>query len=160
MKIVAGIFFLVVLLNATAFAQERLIMYPSFGSVHFEYEKDTAVFQVTPKQVSQILFDHPQALKEFKRARRSSTWAGVVGFIGAGLVILPAATAAAGGDPEWTYAAGGAALLAASIPLSLNYRKKAQHALDLFNERRKGATLQPRANFYVMGTGAKLVIRF
>jgi len=159
-KVVVGTFLLVVLLNVTAFAQERLILYSSFGSVHFEYEKDTAVFQVTPRQVSQILFDHPQALKEFTRARRSSTWAGIVGFLGAGLVILPAATAVAGGDPEWAYAAGGAALLAGSIPLSLNYRKKAQHALDLFNERRRGASLQPRANFYAMGNGFRLVIRF
>jgi hypothetical protein len=141
-------------------AQERLAMYPSFGGAHFEYEKDTAVYQVTPKQVSQILFDHPEAYKEFKTARRSSTWSGVLGFAGAGLIILPVATAAVGGNPEWAFAAGGAALIAGSIPLSKRYKRKAQHAIDLFNQRKGSTALHFRPQFYVSATSLKLVIRF
>lgn len=137
-------------------AQEKLLLYPTFGGAHFEYEKDTAVYQVTPKQVSQILFDYPQAHAEFKRARRNSTWSGILGFAGAGLIILPTATAAVGGDPEWALAAAGAALVGVSIPLSRSYRKKAQHAFDLFNERH--ASIPPRSRFYVTATGMKLVI--
>lgn len=136
------------------------MMYPSFGGVHFEYEKDTSVYQVTPKQVSQILFIHPEAHATFKKARRSSTWSGILGFVGAGLTIIPISTAIAGGNPEWSYAAAGAGLIAASIPLSIGYRKKAQHAFDLFNQKQSGASLPPRSQLYVTGTGFKLVIRF
>ena len=136
------------------------MMYPTFGGAHFEYEKDTAVYQVTPRQVSQILFDHPEAHLEFKKARKSSTWAGILGFVGAGLVILPTATAAVGGDPEWGFAAGGAALIGASIPLGIRYRKKAQHALDMFNARHRGAALQPRSQLGLTPTGFSLVVRF
>ncbi len=152
--------FAALLISAGATAQEQLVLYRTFGGAHFEYEKDTAVYQVTPKQVSQILFDHPQAYAEFKKARRSSTWSGILGFVGAGLVILPTATAALGGDPEWVYAAGGAALIATSIPLGMRYRKKAQHALDLFNERQRGTSLQPRTELGIGASGFRLTVRF
>ncbi len=154
------IFFLVsqFLLMAThGHAQEKLLLYPTFGGAHFEYEKDTAVYQVTPKQVSQILFDHPQAYNEFKRARRNNTWSGILGFAGAGLIILPTATAAVGGSPEWGLAAAGVALVGVSFPLGKIYRRKAQHAFDLFNERH--ASLLQRSRFYVTGNGMKLVIK-
>lgn len=149
-----------ILFSVTASAQEKLVLYPSFGGAHFEYEKDTAAYQVTPKQVSQILFVHPEAHAEFKKARRSSTWSGILGFVGVGLVAIPAATAVAGGDPEWGYAAGGAALIGASIPLHIRYRRKAQLALDLFNQKQSRSSLPPNAEFYVSGTGFRLVIRF
>jgi len=159
-RIFFGCFTATLLFSVTVFAQERLLMYPSFGGAHFEYEKDTAVYQVTPKQVSQILFVHPEAHAEFKKARRSSTLSGILGFVGVGLVALPVASAVAGGDPEWAYAAGGAALLGASIPLHIRFRKKAQHALDLFNQKQSRSSLPSTTHFYVSGTGFRLVIRF
>jgi hypothetical protein len=155
-----GCLTLVVGLSLPAFAQERLVLYPSFGGAHFEYEKDTAVYQVTPRQVSQILFEVPDAHREFKKARMSSTWSGILGFVGAGLVILPTATAVAGGNPEWAYAAGGAALLAGSIPLSILSRKRTLRAFELFNQRKGQATLIHRSQLHLAATGARLVIRF
>lgn len=154
-----GLFFTMLLLltGREGHAQDRLVLYPTFGGIHFEYEKDTAVYQVTPKQVSQILFDHPQAYAEFKSARRRSTWSGVLGFTGAGLIILPIATAAVGGNPEWGLAAAGVALVGVSIPLSKSYRKRAQHAFDLYNERH--ASVLDKSRLYVSGAGVKLVIK-
>ena len=133
-------------------------MYPGFGAVHFEYEKDTVAFQVTPKQVSQILFDHPEALREFKIARTHSTLSGICGFVGMGLILVPTATAALGGSPEWGMAAGGAALLIGSIPLSRSYRRKSQHAIELFN--RKHSAFAPRPHLQFWGSGASLIFRF
>ena len=133
-------------------------MYPGFGSVHFEYEKDTSAYQVTPKQVSQILFDYPEAYREFKTARTHSTLAGISGFLGVGLILLPTATAALGGDPEWGMAAGGAALVIATIPLSRSSRRKSQHAIDLFNQRHSAFAPRPYLKFW--GTGASLTLRF
>jgi hypothetical protein len=148
---------LLVLVSQDGHAQEKLFLYPTFGGAHFEYEKDSSVYQVTPKQVSQILFDYPQAYEEFKRARRQSTWSGILGFAGAGLIIIPTATAVVGGNPEWGLAAAGAAFIGASIPLGKSYRRKAQHAFDMFNERH--ASLLQRSSFYVSATGLKLTIK-
>ena len=155
------IFFVLFLvsLGTGVMAQERLVMYRTFGGAHFEYEKDTAAYQVTPRQVSQILFDYPEAYQEFKRARNQSTWSGILGFVGAGLIIIPTTTAILGGNPEWGLAAGGAAMVIGSVPLSKGYRRKAQHAIALFNARHSSSRL-PKAQFYVYGPGAKLVIRF
>jgi hypothetical protein len=147
---------LLLLFTPDACAQEKLVLYPTFGGAHFEYEKDSAVYQVTPKQVSQILFEYPQAHEEFKRARRQSTWSGILGFAGAGLIIIPTATAVVGGNPEWGLAAVGAAFIGASIPLGKSYRRKAQHAFDMFNERH--TSLLQRSRFYVSATGLKLTI--
>lgn len=147
-----------VLGSLSAVGQQQLSMYPTFGGAHFEYQKDTVIYQVTPKQVAQILFDDPSSYKEFKKARTSSTISGIMGFLGAGLVIIPAATAIAGGEPEWAFVAGGAALIIGSIPISTNYRRRAQHAIDAYNQ--KHMALRPRTQFFVSGTGARLVIRF
>jgi len=150
---------LVLALGSRVCAQERLMVYKSFGGLHFEYEKDTAAYQVTPKQVSQILFDYPEAYQEFKTARTHSTWSGILGFVGAGLIIIPTTTAILGGTPEWGMAAGGAALIAGSIPLSISYRRKTLHALEQFNARHS-AYLRPVTQLYFCGTGMGLVIRF
>ena len=146
------------LASISAHGQEQLMMYPTFGGAHFEYQKDTAIYQITPRQVGQILFDNPAAYKEFKKARTSSTISGIMGFLGAGMLIVPAATAVAGGDPEWTFVAGGAALVIGSIPISINYRRRAQKAIDLFNKQH--SALRPRTKFYVSGRGAALLITF
>lgn len=150
---------LVLALGSRVYAQERLMVYKSFGGLHFEYEKDTAAYQVTPKQVSQILFDYPDAYQEFKTARAHSTWAGILGFVGAGLIIIPTTTAILGGTPEWGMAAGGAALVAGSIPLSQSYRRKTLSALEKFNARH-ASSLKPHTEFFFCGTGMRLVIRF
>jgi len=156
----SGCLVVTILLSFPTLAQEKLVMYPSFGGAHFEYEKDTAVYQVTPRQVSQILFEYADAYKEFKKARKHSTWSGIIGFVGAGLVVLPIASAAVGGDPEWGFAAGGAALIAGSFVLGKSYRKTSQHAIDMFNQRKGSASLQSKTQLYFAGTGVKLVIRF
>ncbi len=148
----------VLALHFSARGQERIVMYPGFGSVHFEYEKDTSAFQVTPKQVSQILFDYPEAWREYKTARTHSTLSGICGFLGAGLVLFPIASAGLGGDPEWGMAASGAALIIGSIPLSRSHRRKAQHAIDLFNQRHSAFAPRPYLKFW--GTGASLTLRF
>lgn len=154
------IFLAVTLCSLTALGQEKLMMYPTFGGAHFEYEKDTAVYQVTPRQVSQILYTSPDAYSEFKKARRSSTISAIMGTIGAVLVIIPTATAVIGGDPEWAFAAGGAALIIGSIPISTNYRRRTQLAFDMFNEKHTAFRPGIQTQFYVSGTGLRLVFTF
>lgn len=137
---------------------QQLSMYPTFGGAHFEFEKDTMVYQVSPRQVGQILFEYPDAYSEFKKARRNSTIAGIMGFAGAGLIIVPLASVITGADPEWAMAAGGAALIIGSIPLSTNYRMRAQNAVDMYNQRK--ASMKTQTRLHLHATGASLIIKF
>ncbi len=138
--------------------KESLVMYHSFGGAEFEYTRDTSTFDVSPKEVLQIMKDDPLAFEEFKKARKNYNAAGVLGFVGGTLVIVPVITAIAGGEPEWALAAGGAALLIASVPLHRAFKRHAQGAVDTFNK--KHTAFIPRTEYYVFGLGAKVVIKF
>ena len=136
---------------------QQLTMYHTFGGAHFEYHKDTSIFHVSPKQVGQILFEDPLAHKEFKRARTNNAVGGIMGFLGAGLMIIPIATAIAGGDPEWAFAASGGALVLGSLHFSSSYKLRAQYAVDLYNA--KHTAYRRKAEFSISATSLRLVIR-
>lgn len=140
---------------------QQLSMYKSFGGVRFEYnrpaEKDTVT--VSTRQVSEILSVDPQAFAEFKVARTNATVAGILGFAGGFMIALPVGTAIAGGDPEWGFAAGGAACILASIPFSRAFYKRASSAVDNYNSRHGGsARLKPELQW--KGTYLSLSFRF
>lgn len=137
---------------------QQLTMYHTFGGARFEYTKDTTTFSVSPKQVSQILYDDPTAYEEFKRARSNYAAAGVLGFIGGGLIGFPIGTAIAGGDPEWALAAGGAAIIIASIPLTSAFKHHAEQAIDIYNK--KHTAFRPRTEYFLSGLGVRVVIKF
>lgn len=128
-------------------------MYKTFGGARFE--KDTLV--LSPKQVLEILKVEPVAYEEFKRAKANYNVAGVMGFSGAFLIGFPVVSAIAGGDPEWGFAAGGAALLLGSIHFNRVFKGRAFNALELYNSKLT-TRIQPTLHFY--GTQARLVIRF
>jgi len=152
----------VLTVSGQTFAQELpkqgLTMYRSFGGAVFEYTKDTATYLVSPKQVLQIMHDDPLAYAEFKKARSYYRAEGVLGVTGGVMVLFPIGTAITGGDPEWGLAAGGAALILASIPFNRAYKRHAQNAIATFNKNR--TAFRPRPEFYLSGAGARIVIRF
>ncbi len=137
---------------------QKLTVYKTFGGVHYEYQKDTAIFSVSPKQVKMILKDNPLALVEFKKAKTSYNIAGILGFMGGVMIAFPVGTAIAGGEPEWGLAAGGAALLLSTIPFTSAYRHHSLEAVDRYNE--KHTAFKPRAKYYFSGLGARLVVKF
>ena len=137
---------------------ESLTMVPRLGGAHFEYRKDTSIFDVSHREVLDIMFKDQQAYDLFRKARNQSRVAGLMGFTGVGMVVVPLFTAATGGEPEWGLAAGGTALIVASIPFQRAFRRNAQEAVDAFNKRH--TAFKPRVDYYVAGLGARLVIRF
>lgn len=144
----------VVCLPLIGFSQaQQLKMYKTFGGARFEM--DTLV--LSPKQVLEILKVEPMAYEEFKRAKANYNVAGVMGFSGAFLIAFPVVSAIAGGDPEWGFAAGGAALLLGSIHFNRVFKGRAFNALELYNSKLT-ARIQPTLHFY--GTQARLVFRF
>ncbi|MEQ1584392.1 MAG: hypothetical protein ABL895_00825 [Cyclobacteriaceae bacterium] len=132
---------------------QQLKMYKTFGGARFEM--DTLV--LSPKQVLEILKVEPAAYEEFKRAKANYNVAGVMGFSGAFLIAFPVVSAISGGDPEWGFAAGGAALILGSIHFNRVFKGRAFHALELYNTKLT-TRIQPTLYFY--GTQARLVIRF
>jgi hypothetical protein len=111
---------------------QTLSMYKTFGGVHFS-QNDSVI---TENQLKMILLkESPAGYQEFKAAKKFHVLSAVSGFAGGALIVVPLATAALGGSPEWVLAAGGAALLITSFPLNRIYKARALNALDIYNEK-------------------------
>jgi hypothetical protein len=147
----SAIFFIAFGLSSQA---QEITLYKTFGGVRFE--RDTVVLSI--KMVSEILRENPQASEEFRKARVNYNTAGILGFTGGALILIPVTTAILGGNPEWPLAIGGAALIVGSIQFNRVFKSRAVNALDIYNG--KVATSRIKPEFYFSGTGARLVIKF
>ena len=145
--------FLALCFSQISVAQE-IKVYKTFGGVRFEM--DTLTLGLN--EVLEIVKENPTAYSELKRAKMNYNVAGVLGFTGAILVVVPVVTTIAGGTPEWGFAVGGAALLLSSIPFRNAFRGHTMEALDIYNANNKTSRIKPEWQFY--GTGARLIIRF
>lgn len=139
-------------------AFEQITMHKTFGATRFEYTKDTVTFSVSPKEVLQIMGDDPLAYEEFWKAKSNYSVAGVMGFAGAVLIAVPVGTIIAGGDPEWAFAAGGAALIVGSLHFSKAFNRHAQSAVNTFNKRH--TAFKTRMDCMYSGIGVKFTLRF
>jgi len=150
-----NIFWIVVFLFAFQATQaQEITMYKTFGGVRFQ--RDSTVLSV--RQVMEILKEKPKAFEEFKRSRTNYNIAGVLGFAGGIMIGIPLGTALVGGDPEWAFAAGGAVLILGSIPFNRIFKARALNALDIYNGKEITSRIKPE--FYLTGTGARVVIKF
>ena len=147
------LFIVFVVLISSGLKAQEIKVYKTFGGVRFE--RDTT--ELSMNQVISLLQENPNAYSEIKKAKSFSNAAAITGFSGALLLAFPLGTAAAGGDPEWIMAAGGAALIIASIPLNSAFRNHTMNALDIYNNNK---TSRIKPEFIWFGTGAKFVIRF
>lgn len=133
---------------------QEIKAYKTFGGVRFEMDTVT----LSLKQVLEIVKVNPKAYAELKRAKSNYSASGVLGFAGGVLIAFPLGTALAGGNPEWGLAAGGAALILASIPFTTAFRGHTMQALDRYNNKDQTSRIKPEFLFY--GSGARLIIRF
>lgn len=132
---------------------QQITMHKSFGGVRFE--RDTVAISI--KQVASLLEEEPLAYDQFKKARVNSVAASVLGFAGGLLVGIPLGTALVGGDPEWGLALGGAALIGISIPLDKAFKRHAQSALDVYNQKLTSQhMIKPEVFFTANGVGLKI----
>jgi hypothetical protein len=140
MRVFISVALLIVIQSVQA---QTLSMYKTFGGVHFS-QYDSII---TENQVKMLLLkESPAGYQEFKSAKKFHTLSAISGFAGGALVIVPLATAALGGKPEWMLAAGGAALLITSFPLNRIYKARALNALDIYNEKFT-SRIKPRIYF-------------
>lgn len=148
------LFLLFVTLVSACQAQE-ITIFKTFGGLRFE--RDSLI--LSPKQVQYILEVNPAALAEFKKARKNSGVASVLGFAGGLLIGIPVGTVLVGGDPEWGLAAGGTALIIASIPFNRAFKRHAQNAIDIYNQQKTSRLLE-RTELFWAGTGLGLRLHF
>ncbi|MBK5280059.1 MAG: hypothetical protein JJE09_14460 [Bacteroidia bacterium] len=146
-----GTFFIAFICSCVA---QEITMYKTFGGVRFE--RDTLALSI--KMVKEILRENPLAFEEFNKARVNYNVAGILGFAGGVLIGIPIGTAILGGNPEWAFAAGGTALVLASIQFNRIFKSRALHALDIFNEKVGSSRIRPE--FYFAGANVRLVINF
>lgn len=139
---------------SSAYAQQ-IEMIRTFGGVRFERDS----ISYSPSQILNILSENEMAYLEFKKAKKNYSFAGVLGFAGVFMVGIPVASAIFGGDPEWGIAAGGVALVLASIPLNNAFKSHAQNALDIYNSGQP-STRKTKLKFYFTGTGGSVVLKF
>lgn len=112
-----------------------------------------------PKEVLHRMKIDPEAFQEFKKAKSNYDAAQVIGFAGGFMVGWPLGTALAGGDPQWGLAGGGVALILATIPMNIAFKKHAKKALAIYNvhpESRRALNL--KMQFY--GGGGRLVLKW
>jgi len=96
-------------------------------------------------------------------AKRDNSFAQIFGAVGGLLIGWPIGTAIGGGDPDWTLAGIGAGLIAISIPISINFKKKANQALYDHNALMATSArwhYKPTYHFGLSGNGLLLRMRF
>ena len=149
-------FLLIIFFIAFGFSSQaqEITVYKTFGGVRFE--RDTVVLSI--KMVREILRENPLAFEEFSKAKVNYNVAGVLGFTGGLLIVLPIATTIVGGNPEWAFAAGGAVLVLASIQFNRIFKSRVVNALDIYNGKVVSSRIKPE--FYFSGTRAGLAIKF
>jgi hypothetical protein len=142
-----------------AFSQEAegdIKMEKNFWGVKFYQDSK----QLTPKQVLEIMRPNEEAFRAFKKAKSNLGAANVMGFIGGFMVGWPLGTAIAGGEPEWGLAAGGAALILASIPLNNAFIKHSTTAINLYNRPASASQFKPKMHVGFYGTGVRVAVKF
>jgi len=143
MKYSHWLFLLFFLAGSTGYSQE-ITVHRAFGGMRFEMDTLT----LTHRQVSELLYVNPAASTEFRSARTLNTVSAVLGFSGAVLIAIPVVNAILGGDSQWGMAVAGGALIVGSIPLSVSYKRKAEHAIETYN-----SGLKVRGRLYLKGAG-------
>ena len=88
---------------------------------------------LSPRNMLDIFLGNEEAYATMKKAKRNYDPAMVLGAIGGVLIGWPIGTVIGGGDPNWTLAAVGGAIIIGSIPLINAYHKHAISATGLYN---------------------------
>ena len=84
-------------------------------------------------QLLGILQHNELAFKQIRSAQASHTLGLVMGMTGGFMVGYPIGAALAGGEPNWTLALVGGAIIIVAIPIGLSFTKKAHQAVETYN---------------------------
>lgn len=114
------------------------------------------------KQLLEVMNNNQEAYELMKSAKNNSTWAGIFGALGGGLIGWPLGWAIAGGDdPPWYLAGIGAGLIIVGIPFNSKYNRLSKQAVDIYNNsiEARGKT-PPELELGMTQNGVGVVLRF
>jgi len=129
-----------------------------FGSKF--YKGDTLI------SINQVLYEmsSDEAIYNLMlSAKKDNVFAQLVGAAGGFMIGWPLGTALGGGEPNWTLAGIGAGIIAISIPISSNFKRKAHSAIQKHNSiimASNNKQLKPIYSVGFGGTSFKLNVRF
>lgn len=98
-----------------------------------EYQFYQGGERLNMRQLLVIMHSNEMAFKQMRSAQSSYTLGLFVGMTGGFMVGYPLGTALAGGEPNWTIAIIGGALIVAYIPISQGFNKKSHQAVETYN---------------------------
>lgn len=87
-------------------------------------------------------------------AKKDNVFAQILGATGGLLIGIPVGTALAGGDPKWALAGIGVGIIGITIPISINFKKKANEAILQHNNLIKSVARLKYSPTYKLGFGS------
>ena len=163
MKYLAPVFIVFFLFAASSEGQaqnaDTLYLYSNFWGNKF-YKGDT-IFSINAVLEELAIKEQPYNL--MLNAKKDNTFAQIFGAAGGLLIGWPLGTALGGGEPKWFLAGIGAGLVAISIPLSINFKKKANEALNMHNSliaKPTALKYNPTYKLGLSGNGLHLKMQF
>lgn len=113
-------------------------------------------------ELDDLVKSNPLAYKQMRKAQSEYTVATVVSFAGGLLIGYPLGTALGGGEPNWSIAGVGVVLTIIAIPIESSAHRKANQAIDLYNQglNSSSARVKKELKLALNGNGFGLVFRF
>ncbi len=158
--------FLIITLSILGYSQtslaqtaDTLYLHSTFWGNKF-YKGDT-IYSINA--VLEELAANEQPYNLMLSAKKDNVFTQLLGAAGGILIGWPVGTAIGGGEPKWYLAGIGAGLVAISIPLSINFRKKANQALQDHNALMANSARWNYKHIYhlgLSGNGLQLRIQF
>ncbi len=86
---------------------------------------------------------YPDAMEEILMVKRNNNPSIILTLVGAGLIGYTGIKWLIGDDPQWYFAAGGAVMIGATIPLYIGSRNHSINAARIYNYEMKHKTIKP-----------------
>ena len=142
------------------FSQDKLALKSNFWGNRF-YKGDTLI---SVNQVLEEMAPNEANYNLMKSAKKDFVTVQLLGAAGGLLFGWPIGASIAGGDPNWTLVGVGAGILAVSIPISINFKKKATSAItkhnSLITTSSNNHNYKPCYRFCYTGNSAKIQFKF
>ena len=146
------------IVTSSVVSAQKIEMRKVFGGLVFEQQGKTLLL----KDMESIMKENKKAVALIQSAKTNQTWSLVLGTTGGALVGFPIGTAIGGGEPEWSIAGVGAALIIATIPIVKGFNRKTKKAVDLYNNGVSSTSyqFQPSFNLKISGTNVGISMNF
>lgn len=161
MKFIGIIFFVVfnlgIIFNAQSQVENTLELKSNFWGNKF-YKGDTII------SINQVLYEMSTDETIYSlmlSAKKDNVFSQILGATGGLLIGIPVGTALVGGDPNWVLAGIGIGIIGITIPISINFKKKANEAILQHNNFIKSsARFHPTYKLGFGNNGLNFQIRF